>query len=70
MVDLDPRYYQFVNEFDERFANGVPSMLKCHGLTVNGDFIFGRDVIVQGDVQLKNGGEIQGVIADGTLLSG
>ncbi len=69
-VDLDPAYYQFVNEFEARFACGVPSLLKCDTLRVNGDFRFGSGVVVQGDVTLENVAEEQQTITDGTLLGG
>jgi UTP--glucose-1-phosphate uridylyltransferase len=70
VVDLDPLYYQFISEFDKRFSQGVPSMLNCNSLTVNGDFRFGREIVVQGDVDLVDDGEAQRIIADGTVLAG
>ncbi|MFN2105020.1 MAG: UTP--glucose-1-phosphate uridylyltransferase, partial [Candidatus Promineifilaceae bacterium] len=70
VVDLDPLYYQFVSDFDERFAQGVPSLLQCSSFQVNGDFSFGRDVVLQGDVELLNHDESQKSIDDGSVLSG
>ncbi|MFN2254195.1 MAG: UTP--glucose-1-phosphate uridylyltransferase [Candidatus Promineifilaceae bacterium] len=70
VVDLDPLYYQFVSDFDERFAQGVPSLLQCSSFQVNGDFNFGRDVVLQGDVELLNHDETQKTIDDGSVLSG
>ena len=70
VVDLDPTYYQFVTEFDKRFIHGVPSLLKCEKLAVTGDFGFGKEVVIQGDVELANDSKDQQFIADGTVLTG
>ena len=70
VVDLDPRYYQFVNEFDERFARGVPSLLSGNSLSISGDINFGAGVVIEGDVKLTNDSEDQRQIADGTVLTG
>ncbi len=70
VVDLDPLYYEFISDFDERFAHGVPSMLKCSSLQVSGDFNFGEGVVVEGDVELANDEEGQKNIRAGTVLSG
>lgn len=70
VIDLDPTYYQFVTEFDKRFSHGVPSLLKCEKLAVAGDFRFGEEVVIQGDVGLANDSKDQQFIAGGTLLTG
>lgn len=70
VVDLDARYYRFVNDLDARFPSGVPSLVNCRRLEVNGDFIFGRDVKCVGDVRLLNNSGGQVAIPDGALLSG
>jgi UDP-N-acetylglucosamine pyrophosphorylase len=70
VVDLDPLYFEFISDFDERFAHGVPSMLKCNSLKVSGDFNFGKDVILEGDIELENDEEEQKHIRAGTVLSG
>ena len=51
-VDLDGRHYKLVGEFDKRFPEGAPSLLKAHSFTVEGDWTFGRGVEVVGDVEL------------------
>ena len=52
-VDLDADFYKLVGEFDKRFPEGAPSMRKALSLTVDGDWTFGRDVEVVGDVELE-----------------
>ena len=51
-IDLDSSVYQLVGEFDKRFPEGAPSLAKATSLRIEGDFTFGRDVQVVGDVVL------------------
>jgi len=66
LVDLD-RHYQLIADFDRRFPRGVPSLVACERLTVRGDWIFGRDVRIVGDVGIDADGS-PGRIPDGTVL--
>lgn len=52
-VKLDPRYYMFLKDLDARFPFGAPSMIDCQSLSIEGDFTFGRDVVLKGHVDLK-----------------
>ncbi|NLE98173.1 MAG: UTP--glucose-1-phosphate uridylyltransferase, partial [Propionibacterium sp.] len=65
-IDLDSRYYKKVDEFAERFPE-APSLKQAKRLRVEGDWTFGRDVTVVGDVTLAEGDGPQAV-ADGTML--
>ena len=56
-VDLDPRYYKNIHDFDERFPYGVPSLAAANSVTVNGDWTFGRDVSMFSDAVLEDAGE-------------
>lgn len=69
LVDLDPVYYRIITQFDERFSKGVPSMIACRSLSITGDYSFGQDVVLQGDIKLVNKSEDQRLIADGSVLS-
>jgi UTP--glucose-1-phosphate uridylyltransferase len=53
-IDLDADVYKLVGEFDKRFPEGAPSLAKATSLRVAGDFTFGRDVQVVGDVVLDS----------------
>ena len=66
-VDLDPRFYKLVREFDARFAEGVPSLRQAEQLVVNGDWYFGPDVTVVGDAVLEDTGNPAHVAAGSTL---
>jgi UTP--glucose-1-phosphate uridylyltransferase len=66
LVDLDPRYYKLVRDFDARFAAGAPSLVECASLTIRGDVTFGAGVVVRGEVAIEG----PRAIADGTILEG
>jgi UTP--glucose-1-phosphate uridylyltransferase len=70
IVELDPRFYKLLPEFDARFPDGAPSLLVCERLRVIGDVRFGRDVIISGSVTIEHPGSGQLQIADGAMLDG
>jgi UTP--glucose-1-phosphate uridylyltransferase len=65
-VDLSGSY-KLVPHFDQRFPFGAPSLVEAQSFHVTGDWTFGRDVVVKGDVTLGEGG---GQVADGSVLVG
>jgi UTP--glucose-1-phosphate uridylyltransferase len=69
LVDLDPRHFKLMRDFDARFPAGAPSLVECERLTVRGDVAFGSGVVVRGEVQIEHAGEGQRRIEDGTVLS-
>jgi UTP--glucose-1-phosphate uridylyltransferase len=66
--DLDPVYYKNVADFDARFPTGVPSLLDCDRLSIDGDVRFGPDVVLRGSIALKHTGSAQLVVPPGTEL--
>ena len=64
-VELDDRFYQFINQIEARFPHGPPSLIRCRSLTVNGPYTFGDSVTVEGDVALTNESDRPIVIPDG-----
>jgi UTP--glucose-1-phosphate uridylyltransferase len=67
-VDLDADHYKLLAEFDERFPDGPPSLREAESFQVEGDWTFGRDVVVRGAVVVGPEGS-PGTIAPGTVLS-
>jgi UTP--glucose-1-phosphate uridylyltransferase len=67
LVDLDRAYYTRIDDFDQRFPSGPPSLRRARALTVVGDWTFGADVVVTGDAVLEGEG---GEVADATTLGG
>ncbi len=51
-VDLDPKFYKLMREFDRRFPDGPPSLIDCSRLIVHGDITFGAGVQLHGQVEL------------------
>jgi UTP--glucose-1-phosphate uridylyltransferase len=66
-VDLDAEFYKLVQDFDARFADGVPSLRRARQLVVNGDWSFGADVSVVGEAVLGDEGGPGRVEAGSTL---
>ena len=54
-VELDARYFRTIAHFDARIPS-TPSMVDARSLTVVGDWTFGADVVVRGDVRLEDAG--------------
>jgi len=67
-VELDPRYYRLLDDFEARFPAGPPSLREAERLVVAGDVTFGAGVAVRGDVELT--GDEPRQIADGSVLAG
>ena len=55
-VKLDPRYYKNIHDFDERFPYSVPSLAAANSVTIEGDWTFGRDVVMFADAKLSDEG--------------
>jgi UTP--glucose-1-phosphate uridylyltransferase len=70
VVELDPSFYRRIDDFEDRFPHGPPSLLECESLRVTGDFRFGQGVRVRGNVKLLNDGRAQERIDDGAVLTG
>lgn len=67
-IELDPDYFKLMHEFDTRFARGVPSLLDCRSLTVNGDVRFGSGVVLHGEVVITAPAEGRFDLPDGCEL--
>ncbi len=67
-IQLDKRYFQKIGDFDARFANGIPSLIGCDSLIVEGDVTFEADVVIRGPVTIKNNGRRQITIRSGVIV--
>ncbi|MBE6483071.1 MAG: UTP--glucose-1-phosphate uridylyltransferase [Actinomyces ruminicola] len=67
VVDLDPRYYKRIADFEARFPHGVPSIREASSLTVRGDWTFGADVVATGEAVVAEEGA-PGTVADGARV--
>ena len=66
-VNLDPRFYKRIQDFEARFPRGVPSIKDAQSLTVEGDWTFGADVVASGEAHVGQEGS-PGRIADDALI--
>jgi len=58
-VDLDPRYYKLLDQFEARFPSGVPSLREAQRLIVRGDVTFGEGVVVRGSAEVETDGRLE-----------
>jgi UTP--glucose-1-phosphate uridylyltransferase len=65
-VSLDSEHFKLVGDFEQRFAQGPPSLVDCRSLAVKGDVSFGRGVTVRGEVTVEGPRRVD----DGELLEG
>jgi UTP--glucose-1-phosphate uridylyltransferase len=52
-VELDSEFYKLLDDFEERFPDGPPSLREAKRLIVHGDVTFGAGVRVRGAVELE-----------------
>jgi UTP--glucose-1-phosphate uridylyltransferase len=52
-VELDKRFYRLLDQFENRFPDGPPSLREAERLVVHGDITFGAGVVVRGAVELR-----------------
>jgi UTP--glucose-1-phosphate uridylyltransferase len=52
-VELDSKYYKLLDDFEQRFPSGPPSLREAERLVVHGDVTFGANVRVRGAVELE-----------------
>jgi UTP--glucose-1-phosphate uridylyltransferase len=69
-VDLDPAHYKLLADFEARFPAGPPSLVRARRFVVRGDVVFGANVVITGDVEVRAAADKQVHIADGTVLEG
>jgi UTP--glucose-1-phosphate uridylyltransferase len=70
VIELDPRFYKLLPDFEARFPTGAPSLVACDRLKVIGDVRFGRGVTVRGSVAIERRGAEQVTIDDNAVLTG
>merc|ERR1719329_1844990 len=64
-IKLDGRY-KFVDAMETITPNGVPSLINCDKLVIEGEVEFAGGVVIKGAVTVKNAGEGKKVLAAGT----
>ncbi len=67
-IKLDSRYYGKIDDLDDRFNQGPPSLVDCDALTIEGDVRFEDGVAIKGTVTITNSNPTQAVIPSGTVI--
>lgn len=67
-VTLDKKFYGKLDQINERFPQGVPSLINCKSFEITGDICFGENISIKGDVHLNNVSEGQTVIMDDEII--
>lgn len=67
-VELIGDYYKFVNDLDHHFPAGAPSLRSCDHLVIEGEFEFGREIVVLGKARFRNDSDECVVVPDGLIL--
>jgi len=67
-VELDPRYYKKIDDFEKRFPFGAPSLIECEELSIKGDIYFGKNVKLIGKNHLINENKEPVFIADDEVI--
>jgi len=63
-IELIDEFYKDINDFEKRFANGIPSLRKCKSLVVTGDVNFGRNVEIRGNVKITSERNLENIILE------
>ena len=69
-ISLDPQFYGRIDLLAERFNQGLPSLVDCEALSIEGDVHFEGNIIINGRVSIKNSLNSPAVIKKGTVIDG
>jgi UTP--glucose-1-phosphate uridylyltransferase len=67
-IQLDPNFYGKIDLLEERFKEGLPSLVNCETLNIEGDVYFESDVTIKDNVSIKNSKNSPAVIKKGTII--
>jgi len=69
-INLDNRFYSRIDLFNERFREGIPSLVKCESLTIYGDVFFEKNVRIEGNIVIANRGNSKAIIKKDSVIDG
>ncbi len=68
VIDLDSDYFKKIDQLNERFSEGAPSLVDCVKLTVKGNVRFEKNVVIKGSVTVENRSEEPLIIPKETVI--
>jgi len=69
-INLDNRFYSRIDQFNDRFREGIPSLVKCESLTIYGDVFFEKNVRIEGNIVIANRGNSKAIIKKDSIIDG
>jgi UTP--glucose-1-phosphate uridylyltransferase len=67
-IRMDPNFYGKIDLLEERFKEGLPSLVDCESLLIEGDVYFEGDVTIKDSVSIKNSQDSPATIKEGTVI--
>ena len=67
-IKLDPKFYGKIDLLEARFKEGLPSLVNCESLSIEGDVYFEGNVTIKDSVTIKNSQNSPAVIKNGTVI--
>jgi UTP--glucose-1-phosphate uridylyltransferase len=67
-IKLDPNFFGKLDLLEERFKEGLPSLVNCESLNIEGDVYFEGDVTIKDSVSIKNSHASPAVVKKGTVI--
>jgi UTP--glucose-1-phosphate uridylyltransferase len=67
-IKLDPAFYGNIDMFEDRFKAGVPSLIDCDALTIEGNVFFERNIRIRGAVTIKNTNDAPYIVKAGRVV--
>ena len=67
-IRLDSKFYGKIDLMEKRFKQGLPSLVDCESLSIEGDVYFEENVIIKDRVSIKNSRISPAVIKKGTII--
>jgi len=67
-IALDPAFFSKIDMYSARFIHGVPSLMECQSLEIQGDVFFEKNVAIKGKVVIQNQTNRPVVVKQGTII--
>lgn len=65
-ITLDSAHYALLDRFETLFADGPPSLIHCRSAAITGPVRFSGDVLLEGDVVIRNPSPAERLLPPGT----
>jgi UTP--glucose-1-phosphate uridylyltransferase len=68
-IKLDPKFYGKIDLLEQHFKEGLPSLVDCEALSIEGDVYFESAVVIQGEVSIKNTQKTAVTVKKGKIIA-